>query len=48
MVLNKGTQIVKGFPETYGEDIDDFLEWVNNISKKSGKTVFRGQKKYWP
>lgn len=48
MVLNKGTQIVKGFPETYAEDIDDYLQWVSMVSSKGGKVVFRGQRKYWP
>ncbi|MBW2740615.1 MAG: FRG domain-containing protein [Deltaproteobacteria bacterium] len=48
MALNKGTQIVKGFPEWFGEDLSDFEEWIDIVSKKSKTVVFRGQRKYWP
>jgi hypothetical protein len=48
MALNKGTQIVKGFPEWHGDSLPDFEEWVRIVSKNNNKTIFRGQRKYWP
>ncbi len=38
MALNKGTQIVKGFPEWHGDSLPDFEEWVRIVSKNNNKT----------
>lgn len=49
MALNKVTELaVVGVPDWHGTTISDFNDWVTKVTNGNRKSIFRGQRQYWP
>lgn len=48
MALNLVTKLIRGHPDWHGISLRDYDEWVRLTKINSLRTVFRGQRKYWP